>query len=94
MALLQLADADPKVQLAAVEQLARLQCHRLAGQSQAPRGKAGLPAPGRQVRPTAPSSRIEEHIARVNFFGTIFHGVSLGSILLVVALGLGHHLSA
>jgi urea transport system permease protein len=31
---------------------------------------------------------IEEHIWWVNFFGTIFHGVSLGSILLVVALGL------
>ena len=31
---------------------------------------------------------IEEHIGWVNFFGTIFHGLSLGSILLVVALGL------
>lgn len=31
---------------------------------------------------------IEEHIGWVKFFGTIFHGVSLGSILLVVALGL------
>jgi urea transport system permease protein len=31
---------------------------------------------------------VESHIARVNFFGTIFRGISLGSILLVVALGL------
>ena len=31
---------------------------------------------------------IEGHIWWVNFFGTIFHGISLGSILLVVALGL------
>src|SRR5258708_9349318 len=31
---------------------------------------------------------IEEHLWWVNFFGTIFHGLSLGSILLVVALGL------
>jgi urea transport system permease protein len=33
-------------------------------------------------------SAIEEHIQWVNFFGTIFRGLSLGSILLVVALGL------
>src|SRR5208283_3355208 len=31
---------------------------------------------------------IDNHIWWVNFFGTIFHGISLGSILLVVALGL------
>jgi urea transport system permease protein len=31
---------------------------------------------------------ISEHISAVNFFGTLFRGVSLGSILLVVALGL------
>ena len=31
---------------------------------------------------------VDSHIARVNFFGTIFRGLSLGSILLVVALGL------
>ncbi len=31
---------------------------------------------------------IEQHITFVNFIGTIFHGLSLGSILLVVALGL------
>ncbi|HEU5079344.1 MAG TPA: urea ABC transporter permease subunit UrtB [Opitutaceae bacterium] len=31
---------------------------------------------------------VEKHKARVNFFGTIFRGVSNGSILLVVALGL------
>jgi urea transport system permease protein len=33
-------------------------------------------------------SQIEEHISGVNFFGTIFRGLSLGSILLVVTLGL------
>jgi urea transport system permease protein len=31
---------------------------------------------------------IDRHKARVNFFGTLFRGLSLGSILLVVALGL------
>jgi urea transport system permease protein len=34
------------------------------------------------------ASSIEQHIWWVNFYGTIFRGVSLGSILLVVALGL------
>jgi urea transport system permease protein len=33
-------------------------------------------------------SSIQDHIAWVNFYGTIFHGLSLGSILLIVALGL------
>ncbi len=33
-------------------------------------------------------SAVESHRKTVNFFGTIFRGVSLGSILLVVALGL------
>ncbi|PTY05961.1 urea ABC transporter permease subunit UrtB [Opitutaceae bacterium EW11] len=33
-------------------------------------------------------SAIEQHKSAVNFFGTIFRGLSLGSILLVVALGL------
>lgn len=31
---------------------------------------------------------IEQHTSAVNFFGTLFRGLSLGSILLVVALGL------
>lgn len=33
-------------------------------------------------------SLIDSHIGRVNFFGTLFRGLSLGSILLVVAIGL------
>jgi urea transport system permease protein len=33
-------------------------------------------------------TQIDAHIARVDFFGTLFRGLSLGSILLVVALGL------
>jgi urea transport system permease protein len=31
---------------------------------------------------------IDRHVAAVNFFGTLFRGLSLGSILLIVALGL------
>jgi len=33
-------------------------------------------------------AQIDSYISRVNFFGTLFRGLSLGSILLVVALGL------
>ena len=87
VALLQLADPDAKVQLAAVGQLARLMdmgsldsLKRLAAQPDCPPEVAK--SAGQAIR------AIEEHIKWVNFFGTIFHGLSLGSVLLVVALGL------
>lgn len=56
--------------------------------------KATLNAPDATEHPKvtaaarAALNAVENHIARVNFFGTIFRGLSLGSILLVVALGL------
>jgi urea transport system permease protein len=87
VAVLRLGDADPAVQAAAAEALARLNdigaldtLKRLAGD--------------RSIKPPAAAavkaaiSSIEGHITDVNFLGTIFHGISLGSILLVVALGL------
>jgi urea transport system permease protein len=87
VALLQLTDSDPKVQLAAVQQLGRLMdmgsldsLKRLAAKPDVPDDVAR--AANQAIR------GIEVHIERVNFFGTIFHGVSLGSVLLVVALGL------
>jgi len=87
VALLQLADPDAKVQLAAVGQLTRLQdmgsldsLKRLAANPDCPADVAKSASQAIRV--------IELHIQRVNFFGTIFHGVSLGSVLLVVALGL------
>jgi urea transport system permease protein len=87
IALLQLGSTDTDVQISAVRQLAALNAigsldnlKRLAGASQA---NAAL------LKETKLAvSRIESHITWVNFFGTIFHGLSLGSILLVVALGL------
>ena len=87
VALLQLADPDAGVQLAAVGQLARLMdmgsldsLKRLAAKPDCPPDVAQSANQAIRV--------IELHIQRVNFFGTIFHGVSLGSVLLVVALGL------
>ncbi len=87
VALLQLADSDPNVQLTAVEQLARLNdmgsvdiLKRLAAKPDCP--------PQIVTAARKAISSIQDHIERVNFFGTIFHGISLGSVLLVVALGL------
>ena len=87
LALLELSAPDPKVQLAAVEQLGRL---RALGSLDVLKGVVARtdcpPDLARSARKAINS--IEEHLWWVNFFGTIFHGLSLGSILLVVALGL------
>jgi urea transport system permease protein len=87
VALLQLGAADPQAQLAAVQQLARLQA---MGSLETLKALAAKPGCTPQLAGAARQAirSIEEHIWWVNFFGTIFHGVSLGSILLVVALGL------
>ncbi len=88
IAMLQLGDADPVVQIAAVTQLAELKSigsvdalNKLAAAS-----KASSPAVFHAADQAA--SIIQGHISLVNFLGTIFRGLSLGSILLVVALGL------
>ena len=87
IAMLQLGDADPKIQAAAAQHLGELKSigslamvKALADSKQAPPEvvKAAKSAVG----------TIGEHISFVNFFGTIFRGLSGGSILLVVALGL------
>jgi len=87
VALLQLEGADPKVQAAAVAQLQRLQA---IGALESLKALAARPSCPPEVAKAARRAihSIEEHIWWVNFFGTIFHGMSLGSILLVVALGL------
>jgi urea transport system permease protein len=87
IALLQLNDPNPSVQVTGARQLAALDAigsvdrlRRLSNDAKA----------GADVRQAAKQSVsfIQEHMARVNFFGTLFRGLSLGSILLVVALGL------
>ncbi|HZI30915.1 MAG TPA: urea ABC transporter permease subunit UrtB, partial [Candidatus Binatia bacterium] len=87
IALLQLGDHDPTVQAAAAAQLAALKSigsldnlKRLANDTNA--------SPQAVQAAKKAAHAVEEHISFVNFFGTIFRGASLGSILLVVALGL------
>jgi urea transport system permease protein len=87
MATLQLGSTDAVVQIGAIRQLAALKSlgsvdnlSRLADSLQ-------TPVPVAKEARSAVNS-IQEHLKWVNFFGTIFHGLSLGSILLVVALGL------
>lgn len=87
IALIHLADKDPDVQIKAIDSLAAMKSigcldnlKRLAAD------KDINPA---VVGPCSKAIRtIESHISNVNFVGTIFRGLSLGSILLVIALGL------
>jgi urea transport system permease protein len=85
--LLELASADPKLQVLAVQQLEHLNSIGSLENIKELIAKAGCPPEVVRVGKHAVRS-IESHIWWVNFFGTIFHGISLGSILLVVALGL------
>jgi urea transport system permease protein len=87
IALLQLADPDPKVEITAVQHLAEL---KSIGSVDNIKKLMNKPAcPGDVVKACQNATHvIENHISFVNFIGTIFHGLSLGSILLVVALGL------
>jgi len=87
IATLQLGDTNAAVQIAAVQQLARLNSigsldnlNQLAGNTH------NSPQLAKAIQIAIGS--IYNHIWWVNFYGTIFHGLSLGSILLVVALGL------
>ncbi|MCF7764586.1 MAG: urea ABC transporter permease subunit UrtB [Verrucomicrobia bacterium] len=87
LALLQLGSSDPEIQREAVRSLESMKSigclealKKLASNQEADPGvvQAALRA----------VSIIEAHISWINFVGTIFRGVSLGSILLIVALGL------
>ncbi len=87
IATLQINDQDPAVELAAIKQLQDLDAIGSLDilQKLVSDGKAG----GTVVQAAKLAIRsIQTHIWFVNFYGTIFHGLSLGSILLVAALGL------
>ena len=87
VALLQLNSPDVQTQLAAIQQLRRLNAMGAADTLKRLADKAnGPPEVARAARIAVHG--IEDHISVVNLFGTIFRGLSLGSILLVVALGL------
>ncbi|HVW21013.1 MAG TPA: urea ABC transporter permease subunit UrtB [Opitutaceae bacterium] len=85
IALLQLDDPDVAVRVAAIGRLADLGA--VGALDRLGRAAAGGPPPVAAAARAA-IAVLQRHIATVNFFGTIFRGISLGSILLVVALGL------
>jgi len=87
IAIINLASPDPKMQIDALNQLKKsnsvpsreLVAKMAADEKLSPK-----------VRAAAASTlkAIDNHLFWVDFFGTMFRGVSLGSVLLVVALGL------
>jgi urea transport system permease protein len=92
VALLQLSDSDPAVRAQACTTLGDV-----ASLIAASRFKEALALPAGD--PAAPSAadaeamrralhRIESHWSRVNFAGNLFRGLSAGSVLLLIALGL------
>ncbi len=89
VALIQLKDSDPKMQIAASETLGRLGSIPSRDFLTAlERENAVLEnAPVAQAAREA-QARIASHIQIVNVWGTAFRGISLGSVLLVAALGL------
>ncbi len=90
IALIQLKDPDPKVQIAACEELAALNSIPSRDFLTAAANEAGT-APEKAAVAAAARSSLETiagHVKTVNIVGTAFRGLSLGSILLVVALGL------
>ena len=87
IASLQLGDTNPAVQIAAIQQLAVLEAVGSLDDLQRLTNNASVSL---DVMKAAKHSiaAIQTHIEWVNFYGTIFRGMSLGSILLIVALGL------
>jgi urea transport system permease protein len=87
IAIIQLKNPDPKVQIPAIQTLG-------AAASIAARDVLAAVVANPASTPDELSAAkeslklIDQHIERVDFFGTLFRGLSLGSILLVVAIGL------
>jgi urea transport system permease protein len=84
---LQLGSADASTQLASINDLAEIRAIGSLANLKVLAARADLSQDADKAARKAINA-IEKHIDFVNFFGTIFHGISLGSILLVVALGL------
>jgi urea transport system permease protein len=89
IAIIQLKSADDDVKLAALRELENI--HTLSSRDFINAAlneaeAASKPALVQAARDAA--TAIERHRGRVDFFGTLFRSLSLGSILLVVALGL------
>ena len=84
VALTELKSAEPETVVAACRALGELgsirsqDALRLLTKESGPQVKAAVEA----------LQKIEQHLVHVNFWGTLFRGLSLGSVLLVAALGL------
>ncbi len=83
---LQLFDTNPTIQITGITQLAGLNSIGSLDNLKQLATSKGDPRVVKLANQAVGS--IEHHIWWVNFYGTIFRGVSLGSILLIVALGL------
>ncbi len=89
IAIIQLRSAVPAERVAACKKLGELQSlsafdtvKTVLAESQKAGDKPMVAAAGEALR------SIERHISRINAVGTAFRGISLGSVLLVVAIGL------
>lgn len=87
IATLNLSDPKPETQIEAVRQLSKLDSIGSLDDLQRLAASAKTSPEVAAAARTAVKS-IQGYISTVNFFGTIFRGMSLGSILLIVALGL------
>jgi urea transport system permease protein len=86
IALIQLKDEDARVQASAAETLGGMGSIPSRDFLTALERESKVPEVIAATR--AAQKRIASHITAVNFWGTAFRGISLGSVLLVVALGL------
>jgi urea transport system permease protein len=87
IAIIQLKNPDPSVQIPAIQLLgSRTLIAARDVLTDVTQNKASTP--DEVAAATKALGMIQSHIDRVDFFGTLFRGLSLGSILLVVALGL------
>ncbi len=88
IAFIQLADSSHTVRLAAIAALG--EAHSLAAASRFKELLAATPPPppDETAALTAALKKIESHWKTVNFFGDLFRGLSAGSVLLLIALGL------
>lgn len=92
VALLRLADPDLAVRKEAISTLGDLRslvaASRFKEALALPAGDAGAPAAAETEAMRRALHRIEAHWSRVNFAGNLFRGLSAGSVLLLIALGL------
>jgi len=89
IALIQLKDPGDETKFAALEELRQIKALSTADFIEASRKEAEASAKPAIVTAARSALRaVEGHRSAVNFWGTLFRGLSTGSVLLVVALGL------